>query len=150
MRQLLTHSNNSQLLDTLGEVGVKFLVTGGMAVKFYAPQREADDLDLLISPDHQNLTHLRSCLNKLGFHQNLDKLLNRMDTQVVLKSYFWADLLIKGTVEDFEDLWANSELGSVNGISVHFVSKDDLLAEKMRSQRDKDELDLPLLHASNH
>jgi len=54
MQHLITFGGNDRLLSKLLECGVRFLVVGGLAVRFYIPDREVDDLDLLIEQSGEN------------------------------------------------------------------------------------------------
>ncbi len=51
---LYTFGGNTDLLEEFMRREVRFLVVGGLAVQFHAPEREADDLDLLLDPSPDN------------------------------------------------------------------------------------------------
>ncbi len=53
---LHTSHMNGRLLRVLNRHEVEYLVVGGLAVKYYWPQREVDDLDLLIDPTTRTRT----------------------------------------------------------------------------------------------
>jgi hypothetical protein len=43
-------SANKEFIDALARADARFLIVGGVAVKFYVPERLVEDLDLLIEP----------------------------------------------------------------------------------------------------
>ena len=51
---LNTSHTNMHLLDALNDNGVEYMVVGGLAVRFYCPERTVRDLDLLVNPATDN------------------------------------------------------------------------------------------------
>jgi len=48
LNQLHTFGGNTALLESLTQHGVRFLVMGGLALHHHAPERQGDDLDLVV------------------------------------------------------------------------------------------------------
>ena len=65
---LKTLHTNSHLLNALNDHEVEYLVVGGLAVKYYWPQRQVDDLDLLIDPTPDNKNRLSCALTEMAEH----------------------------------------------------------------------------------
>ena len=51
---LTTSGPNKSLLTAFNDCKVKYMVVGGLAVKYYCANREVDDLDLIVSPTMKN------------------------------------------------------------------------------------------------
>jgi hypothetical protein len=47
---LMHFGANEQIVREFLSVGVEFIVVGGLAVAWYCPDRQADDMDLLVNP----------------------------------------------------------------------------------------------------
>jgi hypothetical protein len=91
---LLHTGTNEELVAALIEHDVEFIVIGGLAVTWYCPERQADDMDLLINPTPENSKRLSRALSGLPFVSpcNADAF-TKPGLQVPLKNYFYAELL---------------------------------------------------------
>jgi hypothetical protein len=90
----LFHSKaNEPLVQALVAAGVKFVVIGGLAVSWYCPTRQADDMDLLIEPTVENSTRIANLLARLGNTGFGSEAFAKLGLQVPLKVQFYAELL---------------------------------------------------------
>src|SRR5438309_2150328 len=64
---MITWGKNRELVDLLSASGARFLVIGGTAVLFHAPERGTfDDLDLLLEPTEEAGGVLMAVMERLG------------------------------------------------------------------------------------
>ncbi|MNF63639.1 hypothetical protein D3C84_453470 [compost metagenome] len=84
---------NEELVRELMSVGVKFVIIGGLAVAWYCPERQADDLDLLIDPSVENSTRISSALANLHLSGFSADSFTKLGLQVPLKGSYYAELL---------------------------------------------------------
>ena len=142
------------LMSALHEHGVKYLVVGGRAVRHYCPERDVDDLNLMINSTEENVKKVEfalSDLEKYGFYLvgigekriNLN-LLAKPCVYFPLKSRIWAtktinaDILTSPKEFDFNSAFHNSINGELNGICVNFVSRSDQIRLSEIAYRSKE------------
>jgi hypothetical protein len=90
---LIHVGENEELVRELVSASVKFVLIGGLAVAWYCPERQADDMDLLVEPSLENSTRISSALSKLRLSGISADSFARLGLQVPLKSYYYAELL---------------------------------------------------------
>ena len=117
---MIGHSRDEVLLDTLSSNetfvnslirhDVRFLVVGGLAVKFYRPEREVDDLDLLVEATPTNAE--RVCAAAKDHQLQFDtQCLAHPAVHMPIKNYFYLDILTTRVGgEDFDQVWRSSVL----------------------------------------
>lgn len=148
---LFTCAANSHFVDCLSRYAVRFIVIGGLAVKYWVPDREVDDLDLLIEPTATNFRSLTRAFIELRLFPDfaLDDFLSASPKQIPIKDYYYVDLIVLSRDVDFLTEWEHASLGHLGRTPVRFASIDFLLRQKGASQRHKDREDvLHLLAAS--
>ena len=105
-RRLYTFGQNIELLKQLNAHGIRYLLVGGLAVSWYCPSRQAEDMDLLVDPDPVNAEKLERVLSQWGLTSE------KMDgpgLQIVMKMIHNADLLTPPTQwPNFAEISANS------------------------------------------
>ena len=144
---LKTEDVNADVLKALNEESVDFLVIGGMAVKYYCPERSVKDLDVLLYPTLENGTRVVGALSRLGLTAHFDlKQIISPKQQMVLKHFHNADMITPD--EDFDYLAAKNRslVTTINGIRVHIVAVEDLIRMKSSTDRDLDIADIAILH----
>jgi len=149
---LHTFGLNSDFVSALSSKGVRVIVVGGLAVKHYCPQREADDLDLLVEPTAIAGAAIAEVLfrfNDAAAFQPADFAKPRL--HYPQKRALYLDLLTPHEEDDFEAIWGRSEDANLNGDSVRVAAASDLLAMKRRAfterNDEKDRRDVELLAA---
>lgn len=149
MTHLFTFHLNDTLIATFIRHKVRFLVVGGLAVKFYVPEREVDDLDLLIEQTPENAERLFSAFAELRLLPNFSKDLiaspGQNPQQLPLKHSYYADLLTTGRLLEFESEWQSATVAHVGQNLVRIASRDLLIRQKKESGRDKDLKDVEIL-----
>jgi hypothetical protein len=145
-----TFGGNTDLLERFNTRGVRFLVVGGVAVKFYAPERQIDDLDILLDKRPDNVARLIDALRPLyGDNIPPEHLTQSAKAQIPLKYFHYADVVTEEDSFDFDAEWSAGSDGLVNGQPVRIASRGLLIRQKTGGERPKDASDLTLLKAAH-
>ncbi|OYX46044.1 MAG: hypothetical protein B7Y90_17250 [Alphaproteobacteria bacterium 32-64-14] len=145
-----TFGGNTDLLEKLNTEGVRFLVVGGVAVKFYVPERQIDDLDILLDKRPDNVARLLDALRPLyGNNIPPEHLTQSAKAQMPLKHFHYADVVTADDSFDFDAEWGAGSDGLVNGQPVRFASRGLLIRHKAGGERPKDASDLALLRGAD-
>ena len=153
-----------EMLVTLTESGVKFVVGGGVACALQGVERVTLDLDIAVEVTEENLNHLREAVDKLGLQPRVPvSLLDIADPQFVRSMIIEKGALVL-SVEDFskplrrldiflspalsyERLAAGANSLDIGGAQIRVASKEVLMEIKSEIQppRAKDSFDLQAL-----
>ena len=146
MRNIVMFGPNGELLAELNRQGVRFLIVGGVAVHYHAPERKYDDLDILVDPSPFNADLCVMALDKLGLNPLfLAPQLAKPNTQIRLKLYHYADVITPAADINFDAEWLCSTDALINGQPVRIASRDLLKRMKSGTDRPKDAEDIELL-----
>jgi len=140
---LRTSRGNVDFVAAMLEAEARFLVVGGLAVSFYCPEREVDDLDLLIEPTMSNAKLVLGALSRfVPSHGLFPKQLGDLGKHISLKPHLNGDLLTPTkTYPSFESMWASSVPARLAHLEVRLPSRQSLLAMKREaSDSDDDEV----------
>jgi predicted nucleotidyltransferase len=120
------------LLRSLKEHKVKFVIIGAMAFPRYGYSRITLDTDIFMEPTEENAERTRKALKKFGYDV----------TDVSIGEYaVETDIHPFVTGATFEDVWKHKKAGKIGAISVYFSSLDDLIKMKKAAGRSKDKED---------
>ena len=141
---MLTSPDFKELLNTLEKHRVRYLVVGDYAVMKYTEPRFTKDLDLWISTDEENSKAVFSALKEFG--APLKGLTTHDFTQ---RGYFYQmgnppfrlDIMMSIPAVEFETAWAHREEVLLEGLTIPFISRADLIKAKDASGRAQDLLD---------
>ncbi len=148
---------NEELVRALVDSGVKFVVIGGLAVAWHCPERQADDMDLLVDPSTDNSVRIATALAKLHLHGFSAESFARPGLQVPLKGKYYAELLTPThDLPEFSVFEAQAVDAKLFSIPVRVASASMLIVMKQRAaqidsaQSEKHLRDVSLLegHAS--
>lgn len=149
---LIHTGSNERLVRALIDADVRFVVIGGLAVAWYCPRRQADDMDLLVEPSPENSTRIARALSPLVGGQLTNASFARPGLQVPLKEEFYAELLTpQADGLSFSDVESTSVCAKLFGMPVRLASVEALLHMKQRAvaaaeaQRVKHEADIALI-----
>ncbi|HEY5381464.1 MAG TPA: nucleotidyltransferase [Acidobacteriaceae bacterium] len=130
------------LLSAFNDHGVEYLVIGGHAVNAYTQARFTKDLDLFIHGSEANGLAVYKALAQFGapladvspsdFYGKPDQFFQvgiEPDRIDIMQS-------IPGV--SFEEAWKEATIGSIEGLSVRFISREHLIANKLAAGRPRD------------
>jgi hypothetical protein len=136
-----------ELLRLLNEFQVEYLIVGGFAVMKYGEPRYTKDLDIWVHNSLQNSVRVVEALAKFGAPLEHDGITAQTFTgaQVVYQigiAPVRIDILTEITGIEFARAWPKRVGSSFFGVPVHFISLDDLMANKRALGRDSDLRDM--------
>lgn len=151
MRPLLSNYER-EFLRALHEEKARFLIVGGRAVRLYCPSRQTTDLDLLVGYDGENLASTMAAMGRVDpryFRRKLAEGAARPGIQAPVDTQGnHADVLTSIPGVDFEEAWAARRTLTDQGIEIHFMSIEHLIANKQAQADDKAHADLALLQST--
>lgn len=142
---------NADFLASLTARGGRFVIVGGSAVRYYVPDRTADDLDILIEPTEQTALAVIQALNSCGglMWPVTPAQLMKPNLHFPVKQYYYLDILTPKPDLDFELAWSQATLAQVFhqplSIAVRVASVPTLLAMMASSKQPKHANDIELL-----
>ena len=148
---MFVNSDFSALLRLFNDNGVRYLVIGGYAVVQYAEPRYTKDLDLWISTDTANAESVFRALRAFGAPLN-----GLAAKDFAEEGYFFqmgvsplrVDILMGIPGMQFEAVWKRRVEVDFDGLTVPFISKEDLIASKRASGHPQDLIDADLLSSN--
>lgn len=149
---MFINSDFSDLLRLLNARNVEYLVIGGYALIQYAEPRYTKDLDLWISTTPANAEAVFRALADFGA-----PLAGLTPADFLEEGYYYqmgvppvrVDVFmgIPGVV--FAEAWPRRMTTDFDGLPVHFISREDLIAAKRAAGRAQDLLDVAALESGN-
>ena len=135
------------LFACLEKHNVRYLVIGGIASILYGVPRTTFDLDILIDPDIDNIKNMLDAFVEAGMGTALLTTPEKIrDTEItIFQDKVRVDVQTKTPGIEFEISWQKKNIVDLRGHQVYLVSKEDLIASKVASGRDKDIEDVRLL-----
>jgi len=147
------HQDFKELLSAFNAGQVRYLIVGGYAVSYHAQPRATKDLDILIGADAENSKAVYAALAKFGApiegmsardFAEPDNFF-RMGTPPVM-----VDIMPKISGVEFEEAWSRRvDVQLDDGLSVPFISRQDLLIAKLAAGRAQDLIDVDALRESS-
>lgn len=151
-----------ELFQAMNDVGVRYLVVGGVAVNLHGYSRFTGDLDVLVALDDANLDRLALLMEERGFTQRLPidvRLLSDrkqvqqwiMDKGLTAYTFIDSKLpqfsldVLAGESLDFDTFEQNKIVIEAEDLSIPVISIDDLIGMKRRANRQKDIEDVAAL-----
>lgn len=143
-----------QLLDVLNVNNVRYVVIGGIAMRFYDASRLTDDLDICYERSRANCRALARALTSLGAHSReasaATEELNESRLARATAIFFmlttrvgWLDLLpIPNGTQGFDDLVQDADEYEIDGIPILVASRQALIRMKRATDRPVDQKDL--------
>jgi predicted nucleotidyltransferase len=147
MRAMTLQGDFREFLRLLVDHEVEFMVVGGHAVSHHGYPRFTHDVDVVVDPSRENAERLIAALDDFGFGAlDLTAAEFTRDTTVVLgRAPHEIDIMtfVKGV--ELKSAWDRRSYGSLDGVSVPFIGKDDLIANKRAVGRPEDLADVARL-----
>jgi hypothetical protein len=138
------------MLDALSVQDVEFLVVGAFALAAHGIPRATGDIDIWVRPESENARRVVLALTRFGAPLAAHGVTARdfetpgLVYQLGLPPHR-IDLLTSVDGLTFEEAWPRRSSGSLLGLDVPILSREDLLTNKRASGRAKDLLDVALL-----
>lgn len=144
----MLNSDYSDMLRTLSECDVKFILVGGYALGALGYPRATLDIDFWVMASPENAAAVLRALKHFGA-----PLSNISETDLVTEGTIFQigvvprriNIITKIDGVSFADAYPRAEIVELEGIPVRVLSLQDLLANKRASGRPKDLWDVQLL-----
>jgi hypothetical protein len=146
--------NHQQLLKTLLEYDVKFILVGGYAVVYHGYKRTTGDMDLWIEPNNQNKEKLINALRFFDFNSDDLDYISNLDFTKHIAFHFWeeperVDCITYISNVTFEEADNKKILASIENLTIPIIQYNHLIQSKITSQRLKDRADVEELQKIN-
>lgn len=127
---------------------VRFMVVGGLAVAAHGLPRSTGDLDAWVWIDPANAARILDALQAFGFGDlGLESSDFIRPDSVIQLGYppHRVDILTSIDAVDFEDAWQRRVLIELDGLAIPFISRADLIRNKIAVGRPQDLSDVDRL-----
>jgi hypothetical protein len=146
--------SHQQLLKTLLQHKVNFLLVGGYAVVYYGYKRTTGDMDLWLEPSNDNKLRLLEALKKFDFNADDMEHVAQLDFTKHLAFHFWeeperVDCITYVSNVLFNEAFAQKVLADIEGLVVPVIQYQHLIQSKITSNRLKDKADVEELQKIN-
>lgn len=148
-------NQNSDLIDLLGALNAedaKYLIVGGYALAYHGRVRATKDTDIFIGTDASNARKVWRALVAFGapIEELAESDLATAETFFIMgRAPNQIDIITTIDGVDFEQAWKNRCDSHYGDVPVHFIGRDDLVANKSATGRPQDELDVRSLRDLN-
>lgn len=133
-----------EFLKLLNSKKIEYLIIGGYAVGFHGYPRATGDMDVWIAANEKNAMKMVGALKQFGFDlPDLNKEIFLTEKKVIRMGIPPMRLEILTFIDGvrFEDCYKNRVIANFDDFTVNFISKDDLLQNKLASGRPQDLVD---------
>jgi len=139
------------LLALLNEHKVEYLIVGGYALAFHGAPRFTGDIDIFVRPDSENARHILEALAAFGFkfpNLTAEDFANPNKVVQLGVPPVRVDLLTSITGVSWEEAEASKEPGTFGDVPVHYLGREQYIANKRAAGRKKDLADIEALGVS--
>jgi hypothetical protein len=136
------------LLRSLNEEKVDYMVIGGMAVNYHGHHRSTGALEVWVAVNVENEERLARALRRFGFaEQTVSRrpLLEKPKFIRIGEAPLRVEIHTEITGVEFDESFARSEKATIQGIVVPFIGLSDLIRNKRAAGRLKDLADIDAL-----
>ena len=145
------HRDFRELFESFNAHGVEYVIVGGYALAFHGAPRYTADMDILVNPTPENAHRVIDALERFGFG-TLDLSVEdftRPERVVQLgRPPLRVDLLTCIDGVTWPEAWAGKVQSEYGDVQVHFLGREEFLANKKAVGRHKDLADLEALGES--
>ena len=137
-----------ELLGLFNAHNVAYVIVGAYALAHHGAPRYTGDLDILVRPDGENAQRILQALNAFGFGElGLTPTDFSIPDHVIQLGYppVRVDLVTSITGVSWDDVEARKEADTYGDITVFFIGRQELVANKRATGRQKDLADLEAL-----
>jgi len=134
-------------VDLMNKHKVDYLIVGGYAVIFHTnTPRFTKDIDFWIRPTSENAQKCTAAIKEFcGLDVKKEELLEPGTIHYIGEAPFRIDIFNAQGEFDFAKVWENRTEGMYRGITVHYISHEDLILLKQYADREQDRKDLKRL-----
>jgi hypothetical protein len=141
------------LLAAFSSAGVAFVIVGAHAMAVHGVPRATGDLDVMVRPTADNALRVLAALRAFGApiaaHGVTADDFSREGTVYQMGvPPRRIDILTAISGVSFEDVWRDRASATVDGLTLDFIGRSTLIANKRAAARDKDLVDVRLLEAA--
>lgn len=152
----------AELLQSLAEEEVEYVLVGGLAVQLHGFLRSTFDIDLVLAMNEVNLNRFIGVAKHYGLVPMMPVSIEALKNPGQLEQWYRekgmlafalrepqiggsvVDILVRPDVS-FDELKSNAVIGELFSMQVKIASVDDLLTMKRIANRPKDQLDVVAL-----
>jgi len=128
------------------ENDIPFVVFGGVAVKYYRPDRQTDDLDIFVGADEQTIERLVTNISALAADPNSRaKLRDRRVGHFKVGEPHRIDVLTYAPGLEIEEALRTAEAFELEGVAIPILGRELLISHKRAVGEPKDLADVELL-----
>ena len=134
-----------ELLELFNRHKVEYLIVGGYALAFHGAPRVTGDIDLFVRPVSENAKRILAALDEFGFG-SLDISLDKLTTPGMVIQLGVPPIRIDLITRVSGVSWEKADAGKVPGhygpTPVHFIGREDFIANKRATGRVRDAADI--------
>ena len=147
----MLNQDYKEMLSTLLEEDVKFLLVGAYALAAHGYPRATGDIDIFVQPNETNAEKVYKALVKFGVPIQ-DITIEDFSTPGTIFQIGVAprriDIINSIDGVSFEDAYKNKVIVKIESLDIPVLSKDDIIKNKNSTGRAKDKLDADTLKNS--
>ncbi len=137
----------SNLLKSLNDRRVQYVVIGATAFPTHGYVRVTADIDILIASTRENAQRALEALAAIGYDVTDLTVEEVLTKKILFRQYILAaDIHPSAAGATFETIWRNRVQDTIEGVPVFVASLDDLIRMKRAANRPKDREDLKALN----
>jgi len=145
---LILPPDSKEFIELLNSNNVRYVIVGGYAVAYHGYPRFTGDIDLFVEMSEDNAGKIETALNAFGFSGLGLRASDFLQSDTIVQLGYppnRIDILTSISGVAFADAWEGHETVEVEGITLRFIGKQALLANKSATGRPKDIADLDAL-----
>jgi hypothetical protein len=142
------NQNFRDLLQSLSDAGVRFLVVGAYAVMYHTEPRYTKDLDVWVEPTPENVSRLWRALTEFGAPLAAVSQSDFLNPEIIYQMGVEPnriDVLMGLEGITFETAWRNRARTTYGNVPVYVLGRKDLIRNKRTAGRPMDLLDVKAL-----
>ena len=134
-----------EFIELLNKHNVKYLLVEGYAVSYYSQPKLTQDIDIWVESSNQNAKKILEVLKEFGFSEFDIQIQDlTLPNQIIQLGHppMRIDILTTISGVDFEEAYKAKIQDKYLEINVDLISIEDLVKNKEKAGRDKDQFDL--------
>jgi len=140
------------MLSALCDAGADFLVIGAYALAAHGLPRATGDLDIWVRPTSENAERVWQALRTFGAPMSQIRARDFYSPNIVCQigvAPRRIDILTSVTALTFDAAWPNRHTTEVEGLSIAFLGRSDLIVNKRATGRPQDLADVARLESEH-